>query len=69
MAHLADYLHNLLNNSLEVPEPEIQASLDKAMEVVIEPRFAGGAREYQHAKRACRHVTLVPRQGGAPPAC
>ena len=45
MAHLATYLHNLLNNSLEVPEPVIQASLDRAMDVVSEPRFVGGARK------------------------
>ena len=68
-AHLASYLRNLLSNSLDVPTQEILDSISKVMEEVAEPRFAGGAREYQHAKRACRQATPAHGWGSGQTAC
>ena len=63
-AHLADFLREFLSSSLDVPTPEIRDSIYKVMEEVAEPRFAGGAQEYQHAKRACRQAAPVHDHGG-----
>ena len=66
-AHLADFLRDFLSNSLDVPMPEITDSIHKVMEEVTEPRFTGGVREYEHAKRACRQATPVHAHSGGQP--